>query len=94
MTSMAQQAAPGWYDNGAGRQQWWDGNQWTNHFADQQPVQPSYAIQPQYGTQVVVAPAQKIYKTSHGFHLLMSIITLGLWLPVWLIVGVYNASKA
>lgn len=93
MTSMAHQAAPGWYDNGAGRQQWWDGNQWTHHFADQQHIQPTYAMQPQYGTQVVVAP-QKIYKTSHGFHLLMSIITLGLWLPVWLIVGLYNASKA
>lgn len=87
---MAQQAAPGWYDNGAGRQQWWDGNQWTNHFGDQQYAQ---AVQYMPQHQVVVAP-QKIYKTSHAFHLVMSILTLGLWLPVWLIVGVYNASKA
>lgn len=86
---MAQQAAPGWYDNGSGRQQWWDGNQWTYHYADQQPVM--YAAQP--GQQVIVQQ-RKVYKTSHAFHLVMSIITLGVWLPVWLIVGLYNASKA
>lgn len=95
MTSMARGAAPGWYDDGAGRQRWWDGNAWTHHYADQRPLQaPAYAIQPQYAPQPVVVNAGKVYKTSHGFHLLMSIITLGLWLPVWLIVGVYNASKA
>lgn len=29
-------AAAGWYDDGSGRQRWWDGTQWTEHFADQQ----------------------------------------------------------
>ncbi len=28
--------------------------------------------------------------TSHVFHLLMSIITLGLWIPVWIIIGLTN----
>ncbi|QNA93053.1 MULTISPECIES: DUF2510 domain-containing protein [unclassified Microbacterium] len=23
----------GWYDDGSGRQRWWDGQQWTEHFA-------------------------------------------------------------
>ena len=31
----------GWYDDGSGRQRWWDGGQWTEHFADQQPAAPS-----------------------------------------------------
>ena len=26
----------GWYDDGSGRLRWWDGDQWTEHFADQQ----------------------------------------------------------
>lgn len=28
-------AVAGWYDDGSGRQRWWDGSQWTNHFADE-----------------------------------------------------------
>ena len=24
---------PGWYDDGQGRQRWYDGTQWTNHYA-------------------------------------------------------------
>ncbi|UNK71992.1 DUF2510 domain-containing protein [Microbacterium sp. H1-D42] len=34
----------GWYDDGSGRQRWWDGEQWTEHFApesgQQQPTTP------------------------------------------------------
>ena len=90
MTTAAEQAAPGWYNDGTGRQRWWDGHQWSAHYADQQQVQPVYVGAPA----AVVVPQRKMYKTSHGFHLVMSIITLGFWLPVWLIVGIYNASKA
>ena len=79
-------AVAGWYDDGSGRSRWWDGMQWSDAFA---PV--VQVVQPQQVVQVV---SRKSYKTSHGFHLLMSIVTLGLWLPVWLIVGIYNASKA
>lgn len=30
----------GWYDDGSGRLRWWDGQQWTEHFADQQSAAP------------------------------------------------------
>ncbi len=39
----------GWYDDGSGRLRWWDGQQWTEHFADQQsaaPAAPEAAEQP------------------------------------------------
>lgn len=26
-------AAQGWYDDGSGRKRWWDGDQWTEHYA-------------------------------------------------------------
>lgn len=99
MTLNTQQAAPGWYNDGSGRQRWWDGAQWSAHFADQQEQQQppqQQQVQPVYmgAPSTVVVPQRKMYKTSHGFHLVMSIITLGFWLPVWLIVGIYNASKA
>ncbi len=28
----------GWYDDGSGRQRWWDGQQWTEHFAPEAPA--------------------------------------------------------
>jgi hypothetical protein len=28
----------GWYDDGSGRQRWWDGEQWTEHFAPETPT--------------------------------------------------------
>jgi hypothetical protein len=28
----ATQPPAGWYDDGSGRQRWFDGNQWTDHF--------------------------------------------------------------
>lgn len=28
----------GWYDDGSGRQRWWDGQQWTENFAPETPV--------------------------------------------------------
>ncbi|GAB3797965.1 hypothetical protein GCM10028798_09770 [Humibacter antri] len=41
----------GWYDDGAGRQRWWDGVEWTDRYAptaapapaQQAPVQVEYA---------------------------------------------------
>ena len=30
----------GWYDDGSGRQRWWDGEQWTDHYAPETPDAP------------------------------------------------------
>lgn len=32
--------AAGWYDDGSGRQRWWDGSAWTDQFAEEQPAAP------------------------------------------------------
>lgn len=34
----------GWYDDGSGRQRWWDGEQWTDHYA------PDHAAEADRGT--------------------------------------------
>lgn len=33
----------GWYDDGSGRQRWWDGQQWTEHFAPDQAAEQAAA---------------------------------------------------
>ena len=33
------------------------------------------------------------YKTSHVLHLLLSVFTLGIWVPVWIIVALSNAIE-
>ena len=33
------------------------------------------------------------YKTSHVLHLLLSVFTLGIWVPVWIIVTLSNAIE-
>ena len=89
-------AAAGWYDDGQGRQRWWDGVQWTDHLAPTAAA-PVVQAQPVYYQQPVpyaVVPYRTVYKTSHGFHLIMSIITLGLWIPVWIILGIMNAARS
>jgi hypothetical protein len=31
--------------------------------------------------------------TSHGLHLVLTILTCGAWLPVWIIVAIVNGSR-
>ena len=33
------------------------------------------------------------YKTNHVLHLLLSIFTVGLWIPIWIIVGLSNSIE-
>lgn len=78
MTAIAPAA---WYpdpDN-ATLQRYWDGAKWTEHRA------PAVA-----STQTMIVNRG----TNHAFHLVMTIVTFGLWLPVWIIVAIVNAVAA
>ena len=80
---------------------YFDGVSWTDQRApmqrnqqarQQQPNQPIYVTQ-----QVVNAPHSPVVVvrggTSHGFHLVLTILTCGMWLPVWLIIAVINGTR-
>lgn len=72
---------PGWYANGPGLERWWDGRQWgpqTRALQVQVPQMPRMAV------------TRQPRRTSHLFHLVMSLITFGLWLPVWALVAILN----
>ena len=49
------------------------------------PAPPVAAVRPQ----AVIVPK----RTAHGIHLTMTILTMGLWAPIWIIAAVLNAGK-
>ena len=40
-----------------------------------------------------MAEYERRYKTKNWLHLVLSFLTGGLWLVIWLIVGIYNSTK-
>lgn len=72
---------PGWYPDAQGQQRYFDGTAWTQHVAPPTAPAPVY-VQQAAPTQMVT---YKRKRTSHLFHLVMTILTGGLWgLFVWL----------
>jgi len=79
---------------------YFDGAQWTENRAPMQPrrQQPHpTAAQPiivnqQFAPQ---APPVVVYTsgTNHGLHLVLTLLTCGLWLPVWIILVIVNGGR-
>jgi hypothetical protein len=89
---------PGWYADAANTVRWWDGRGWTHHVQpagpQHLPVQPFALPLQQQPVFVNTSRPVRFYKTSHGFHLIMSVVTLGLWLPVWAIMAIANSTRS
>jgi hypothetical protein len=41
---MTMAAKKGWYDDGAGRQRWWDGSAWTDRYQDAESSEPGNGL--------------------------------------------------
>ena len=77
----AQRRAPhaGWYPAEPGFERWWNGAQWTDRTRRIKP--PKYVT---YGPK----------HTSHAFHLIMTLLTCGLWaIFVWIPATIINAMR-
>lgn len=76
-------AAPaGWYDDPQypATERWWDGQGWSDVRRIDPKISPATLTQ-----QVVVnAPPKRV---NHLLHLILTILTAGLWLPVWIIIA-------
>lgn len=86
---------PGWYpDPSGGGQRYFDGKQWIDLPPPPPPpasAQPSIVINNNVG-----AAAPPVVVTSgpnHTLHLVLTILTCGMWLPVWLIVAIVGHRR-
>lgn len=88
-------APPGWYPDpqGAPVQRYHDGTRWTSHTA--QPAQP--APPQQHGATGQASMAQAVAVTvqtgagpNHALHAVLTIVTCGAWLPVWILIAVFG----
>ena len=86
---------PGWYPDpfGAQGQRYWDGQQWTQ--VPPPPPQQPVVINNVVGSNMV-APATVFVRTgpNHALHLILTLLTCGMWAPVWLIVTIADAATA
>src|SRR5690348_12521630 len=86
-----QSTPAGWYPDQQNPQlvRYWDGASWTENRAPAQQSVPQVVVSGPMAS-VAMVPVQ----TSHTFHLIMTILTCGLWgLFVWLPMTVINAMR-
>jgi threonine/homoserine/homoserine lactone efflux protein len=85
---------PGWYPDpsGAPGQRYWDGQQWTA--VPPPPVQQPIVINNVVGSNMA-APTPVFVRTgpNHALHLVLTLLTCGMWAPVWLIVSIVSIAS-
>ena len=88
-------APAGWYEIDDTTRRWFDGRDWTDYYAPILRLVP--AIDPERASGMELdsdldpdmQPRPVVWPTgpNNGLHLVMAIMTLGLWLPVWGVVA-------
>jgi hypothetical protein len=82
---------PGWYPDPAGEpgQRYFDGAQWTVH-APPPLSPPTIVINNNVGTS---APFVVTTGPNHALHLVLTVLTCGMWLPVWLLIAIVGNNQ-
>lgn len=81
--------APGWYPDPGGQpgQRYHDGQRWTQHFVPAPPAAPAPA-------QAVAVAVSNGGGTSHALHLVLTLLTCGLWLPIWILAAIFGGGSS
>lgn len=82
---------------------YFDGIQWTENRAPMQRTQPGQQGKQAPQQPIIIAqqiapphpPHVVVYNngTNHGLHLVLTILTCGMWLPIWIIVAIVNGGR-
>jgi hypothetical protein len=77
----------GWHPDPTGQpgQRYHNGQRWTDHFVpNPPPVQaPAVAVAVSAGG-----------GTSHGLHAVLTLLSCGLWLPIWILVAIFSSGTS
>lgn len=82
---------PGWYNDHVDPPhilRWWDGHMWTNQRTDTTVLNtatPNIIGNSAPVQQVLIQQDRK--RVNHLLHLVLTIFTFGLWLPVWIVLA-------
>ncbi|MFP7834213.1 DUF2510 domain-containing protein [Marisediminicola sp. LYQ134] len=85
-------APAGWYEVSHGMRRWFDGRSWTDYYAPVLPVvaeslpaaTPAASNDSGGSRELTGTSDSPVDLTNHGFHLIMTVMTLAAWTPVWL----------
>jgi Protein of unknown function (DUF2510) len=82
--------APGWYPDPGGQpgQRYHDGRRWTQHFVPTPPTVP-----PPAAPAVAVAVSAG-GGTNHALHAVLTVLSCGLWLPIWILAAIFGGSSS
>ena len=82
--------APGWYPDPGGQpgQRYHDGQRWTQHFV---PTPPTVPPAPAPAVAVAVSTGGG---TNHALHAVLTFLSCGLWLPIWILVAIFGAGSS
>lgn len=78
----------GWFPDPSGQpgQRYYDGQRWTQHFVPTPP--PSVAA-----PSAVAVAVSSGGGANHALHLILTILSCGLWVPIWILCAVFSGSS-
>ncbi|BBX34881.1 hypothetical protein MMAG44476_31201 [Mycolicibacterium mageritense DSM 44476 = CIP 104973] len=84
---MTHTPSPGWHPDPSGQpgQRYHDGARWTQHFV---PTPPTVSAP----TAQAVAVAVSTGGTNHALHAVLTFLTCGLWLPIWILAALFGGG--
>lgn len=93
---------PGWYEDPdqPKAKRWWNGSEWGAPSPEDrqaaldarvaQWIRAGYRVEAQSPTQAVMVTGRR---PNHVLHIILSVLTLGLWLIVWFLVACFSGEK-
>ena len=86
----------GWFPDPHGQpgQRYFDGQRWTEHFTP--PPPPALPV-PVVVNNNIATPAPSVAVavsgggTNHALHLVLTVLSCGMWLPIWILVAIFGS---